>query len=382
MRFKRRYAQIVTHSAKAWFCSCRYFEMLNKVKEIYNKYTVLTEKLSDPNVLSDMEEWTRVSKERAEIAEIAEKYAVYLSVERDMDGAFSEAEKESGEMRELLLEEGYACKEKLASLHDELKLLLLPKDKNDERGCTIEIRAGAGGEEAALFAYVLYRMYQGYCEKKRFRWEIVDLNETELGGMKEAIVNVSGKGAYGRLKYESGVHRVQRVPETESQGRIHTSTATVAVLPEAEDLDVEIDEKDVRVDLFRSSGAGGQKVNKTETAIRLTHFPTGIVVTCQDERSQLKNKEKAYRVLRARLYDYYRGKQSSAEAENRKSMVGTGDRSERIRTYNFPQSRITDHRIGLSLHSMEEFLSGDLDEMSDALARADREAQLISGATE
>ena len=260
--------------------------------------------------------------------------------------------------------------------------MLLPKDKNDERGCTIEIRAGAGGEEAALFAYVLYRMYQGYCEKKRYRWEIVDLNETELGGMKEAIVNVSGRGAYGRLKYESGVHRVQRVPETESQGRIHTSTATVAVLPEAEELDVEIDEKDVRVDLFRSSGAGGQKVNKTETAIRLTHFPTGIVVTCQDERSQLKNKEKAYRVLRARLYDYYRGKQNSAEAENRKSMVGTGDRSERIRTYNFPQSRITDHRIGLSLHSMAEFLSGDLDEMSDALARADREAQLTSGDTE
>ena len=350
--------------------------MLNKVKEIYNKFTVLTEKLSDPNVLSDMEEWTRISKERAEIEEIAEKYAVYLSVEKDMDGAFSEAENESGEMRELLLEEGYACKEKLATLFDELKILLLPKDKNDERGCTIEIRAGAGGEEAALFAYVLYRMYQGYCEKKRFRWEIVDLNETELGGMKEAIVNVSGKGAYGRLKYESGVHRVQRVPETESQGRIHTSTATVAVLPEAEDLDVEIDEKDVRVDLFRSSGAGGQKVNKTETAIRLTHFPTGIVVTCQDERSQLKNKEKAYRVLRARLYDYYRGKQDSAEAESRKSMVGTGDRSERIRTYNFPQSRITDHRIGLSLHSMEEFLAGDLDEMSDALARADREAQL------
>ena len=353
--------------------------MLKKVKEIYDKYLALTEKLSDPSVLGDMDEWTRVSKERAEISEIAEKFAVYLSVKGEMDGAFAEAEGESGEMRELLLEEGYACKEKLAAIEGELKILLLPKDKNDERGCTIEIRAGAGGEEAALFAYVLYRMYQGYCEKKRFRWEIVDLSETELGGMKEAIVNVTGKGAYGRLKYESGVHRVQRVPETESQGRIHTSTATVAVLPEAEDLDVEIDEKDVRVDLFRSSGAGGQKVNKTETAIRLTHFPTGIVVTCQDERSQLKNKEKAYRVLRARLYDYYRTRQNSAEAQSRKSMVGTGDRSERIRTYNFPQSRITDHRIGLSLHSMEEFLSGELDEMSEALARADREAQLTSG---
>ena len=352
--------------------------MLNKVKEIANRFETLNERLASPEVINDMEEWKRLSKERAEIEEIAEKYAEYLTVEEEMNGAFQEAESESGEMKELLLEEGYSCKERLSALTDELKILLLPKDKNDERGCTIEIRAGAGGEEAALFAYVLYRMYQGYCDKKRFRWEIVDLNETELGGMKEAIINVTGKGAYGRLKYESGVHRVQRVPETESQGRIHTSTATVAVLPEAEDVEVEIDEKDVRVDLFRSSGAGGQKVNKTETAIRLTHFPTGIVVTCQDERSQLKNKEKAYRVLRARLYDYYQGKQNSAEAANRKSLVGTGDRSERIRTYNYPQSRITDHRIGLSLHSMENFLAGDLDEMSDALARADREAQLTS----
>jgi len=219
-------------------------------------------------------------------------------------------------------------------------------------------------------------MYMAYCERHRLGWDVVDLNETELGGVKEAIVNVNGKGAYRLLKYESGVHRVQRVPETESQGRIHTSTATVAVLPEAEEIDVEIAEKDVRVDLFRSSGAGGQKVNKTETAIRLTHFPTGIVVTCQDERSQLKNKDKAFRVLRARLYDYYNGRANADEAKNRKSLVGTGDRSERIRTYNFPQSRITDHRIGLSLHSMEAFLAGELDEMVESLARADREAQL------
>ena len=349
---------------------------MDKVKEIYEKYTLLTEKLSDPGVLSDMEEWTKLSKERAEIEEIALKYAAYLSAEREMDGAFSEAEKETGEMRELLLEEGHACKERLTALGEELKLLLLPKDKRDERGCTLELRAGTGGEEAALFAYDLYRMYQSYCETHRFKWEIVDLNETELGGMKEAIVNVSGKGAYGRLKYESGVHRVQRVPETESQGRIHTSAATVAVLPEAEDVEVEIDEKDVRVDLYRSSGAGGQKVNKTETAIRLTHFPTGIVVTCQDERSQLKNKEKAYRVLKARLYDYYRSRRDTAEAENRKSLVGSGDRSERIRTYNFPQSRVTDHRIGLSLHDLAGFLAGDLDGMIDALARADRERLL------
>lgn len=352
--------------------------MLEKVKEITKRYDELTELLSDGAVVADMERWTALSKERAAISEIAETYRDFVQTEEEMNAAFAEAEKENGEMKQLLLDEGYSLKAKLEETESALKLLLLPKDKNDDRGCTLEIRAGAGGEEAALFGAVLYRMYQGYCEKHRYGWEIVDLNETELGGMKEAIVNVSGKGAYGRLKYESGVHRVQRVPETESQGRIHTSTATVAVLPEAEDLEVEIDEKDVRVDLFRSSGAGGQKVNKTETAIRLTHFPTGIVVTCQDERSQLKNKEKAYRVLRARLYDYYNGQKNSAEAANRKSLVGTGDRSERIRTYNYPQSRITDHRIGLSLHDMEGFLSGDLDEMTDALARADREAQLVS----
>jgi peptide chain release factor 1 len=296
-----------------------------------------------------------------------------------MDDAFSEAEQEEDkELKQMLLDEGYACKQRLAQKTDELKILLLPKDKNDERNCTLEIRGGAGGEEAALFAYELYRMYMAYCEKHRFGWEVVDMNETELGGMKEVIVNITGKGAYKKLKYESGVHRVQRVPETESQGRVHTSTVTVAVLPEAEDVEVEIADKDIRVDLYRSSGAGGQKVNKTETAIRITHFPTGIVVTCQDERSQLKNKEKAFRVLRTRLYDYYNSRQSSAEAQNRKSLVGTGDRSERIRTYNFPQGRVTDHRIGLSLYSIDSFMMGDIDEMIEALALADREAQLSS----
>lgn len=353
--------------------------MLEKVKEIVERYDELTTQLSDGAVVADIERWTALSKERAAISEIAEKYRDFVRTEEEKNAALAEAERESGEMKQLLLDEGNALTSRLAELENELKLLLLPKDKNDDRGCTLEIRAGAGGEEAALFGAVLYRMYQGFCDSHRLRWEIVDLSETELGGMKEAIVNISGRGAYGRLKYESGVHRVQRVPETESQGRIHTSTATVAVLPEAEELDVEIDERDVRIDLFRSSGAGGQKVNKTETAIRLTHFPTGIVVTCQDERSQLKNKEKAYRVLRARLYDYYNGQKSSAEAANRKSLVGTGDRSERIRTYNYPQSRITDHRIGLSLHDMEGFLSGELDEMIDALARAEREAQLTNG---
>ncbi len=353
--------------------------MLERAAEIYEKYNFLSEKLSDPAVLGDLDEWTKLTRERADLEEIAQKYAGYLAVKRDMDGAFSEAERETGEMKDLLLEEGYACREKLDKIQEELKILLLPKDKNDERGCILEIRAGAGGEEAALFCGVLFRMYHAYCDRRKFRFEVVDLNETELGGIKEAIVNVTGKGAYGRLKFESGVHRVQRVPETESQGRIHTSTATVAVLPEAEDVDVKIDEKDIRVDLFRSSGAGGQKVNKTETAIRITHFPTGIVVTCQDERSQLKNKEKAFKVLKARLYDYYRTRQEQSTSADRRSMVGTGDRSERIRTYNFPQSRITDHRIGMSVHSMEDFLAGDLDEMIDALKIAFDERRVSEG---
>lgn len=356
--------------------------MFSRLDAIAARYEQLGELLSSPETLSDMENWRALSRERAELEPIAEAYSAYKKKKAERDEALAEAEKETGEMRELLLDEALTCKGALAEMEKTLKVLLLPKDKNDERGCTLEIRAGAGGEEAALFAYDLYRMYQSYCEKHRFSWEVVDLNETELGGMKEAIVNIDGKGAYARLKYESGVHRVQRVPETESQGRIHTSTVTVAVLPEAEEVDVKLDEKDVRVDLFRSSGAGGQKVNKTETAIRLTHFPTGIVVTCQDERSQLKNKEKAYRVLRSRLYDYYNSRAASAEAANRKSLVGTGDRSERIRTYNFPQSRITDHRIGLSLHSMEGFLAGELDEMIDALARADTERRLTQSADE
>lgn len=356
--------------------------MFSRLDAIAARYEQLGELLSSPETLSDMENWRAFSRERAELEPIAEAYSAYKKKKAERDEALAEAEKETGEMRELLLDEALTCKGALAEMEKTLKVLLLPKDKNDERGCTLEIRAGAGGEEAALFAYDLYRMYQSYCEKHRFSWEVVDLNETELGGMKEAIVNIDGKGAYARLKYESGVHRVQRVPETESQGRIHTSTVTVAVLPEAEEVDVKLDEKDVRVDLFRSSGAGGQKVNKTETAIRLTHFPTGIVVTCQDERSQLKNKEKAYRVLRSRLYDYYNSRAASAEAANRKSLVGTGDRSERIRTYNFPQSRITDHRIGLSLHSMEGFLAGDLDEMIDALARTDTERRLTQSADE
>ncbi len=355
--------------------------MLKRLKEIEKRYEEIGQYLSSGEALSDMETYTRLAKEQADLQEIVDCYRAYVRTEHEMHAALEEAEKESGEMKELLLGEHYALKEKLSELETQLKVLLLPKDKNDERNCTLEIRAGAGGEEAALFAYELYRMYMGYCEKHRLAFDVVNYNETELGGVKEAIVNITGKGAYKRLKYESGVHRVQRVPETESQGRIHTSTCTVAVLPEAEDVEVNIDEKDIRIDLYRSSGAGGQKVNKTETAIRLTHFPTGIVVTCQDERSQLKNKDKAFRVLKSRLYDYYNSRAVGAEAANRRSLVGTGDRSERIRTYNFPQSRITDHRIGLSLHDMEGFLSGDLDAMIDALARRETEMKL-AGETE
>ncbi len=353
--------------------------MFKRLQEIEKRYDEIGRLLASGEALSDMENFTRLAKEQAELEEIVACYRSYKKTKEEMDAALEEADKEKGEMRELLLKEHYDLKEELSREESQLKVLLLPKDKNDDRGCTLEIRAGAGGEEAALFAYELYRMYMGYCEKHRLVWDVVSLNETELGGVKEAIVNISGKGAYKRLKYESGVHRVQRVPETESQGRIHTSTCTVAVLPEAEEVDVEIDEKDIRVDLFRSSGAGGQKVNKTETAIRITHFPTGIVVTCQDERSQLKNKDKAFRVLRSRLYDHYSSRAAGAEAESRKSLVGTGDRSERIRTYNFPQSRITDHRIGLSLHDMEGFMSGELDEMIDALARRETEMKLSGG---
>ena len=352
-----------------------------KLLAIEKRYEELGELLSKAETVSDPALFKKLSKERSESEDIVFVWRDLCNVRSEFEAAKKEAENESGEMKELLLDECGILKERALALEAELRILLLPKDKNDERGCVLEIRAGAGGEEAALFGRVLYRMYENYCLSKRFRFEIVDLNETELGGVKEAVVNVSGRGAYARLKYESGVHRVQRVPETESQGRIHTSTATVAVLPEAEEFDAEIKDEDIRIDVFRSSGAGGQKVNKTETAIRITHFPTGIVVSCQDERSQLKNKDKAMKVLKTRLYDHYRMRADSAEAANRKSLVGTGDRSERIRTYNYPQGRITDHRIGLSLFSMEAFLGGELDEMVDALARADREAQLAGGET-
>ncbi len=351
--------------------------MIEKLKDIYARYEELSEKMSDPAVISDTAEWTKIAKAQSELAETAQKYAEYAEVERRKAQAEDAIKTEPDlEMRELFYTEIEDCKQKLSALTEELKVLLLPKDKNDDRNCIIEIRGGAGGEEAALFAYELYRMYLNYCERHRLKVELVDINETELGGIKEVVFNVAGKDAYKQLKFESGVHRVQRVPETESQGRVHTSTVTVAVLPEAEDVEVEIRDEDIRVDVYRSSGAGGQKVNKTETAIRITHFPTGLVVTCQDERSQLKNKDKAFKVLRSRLYDYYNSQNQSAYDEHRKSLVGRGDRSERIRTYNFPQGRVTDHRIGLSLYNLTEFVMGDIGEMIEALTIADREARL------
>lgn len=354
-------------------------KFLEKLQDIYNRYCELSEKLSDSEIISNPEQWTKIAKDQAEIAEIAQKYEQYQSVMDRLKKADEGIRFETDpEMRELFMTEIEECSAQAEKLKEELKIALLPKDKNDDRNCIVEIRGGAGGDEAALFAAELYRMYLSYCEKHKLKVEIVDLSETELGGVKEVVFNVTGKGAYKQLKFESGVHRVQRVPETESQGRVHTSTATVAVLPEAEDVEVEIRDEDIRVDVYRSSGAGGQKVNKTETAIRITHFPTGIVVTCQDERSQLKNKDKAFKVLRSRLYDYYNSQNRSAYDEHRKSLVGRGDRSERIRTYNFPQGRVTDHRIGLSLFSIETFMMGDIDEMIEALTVAERENQLTA----
>lgn len=356
--------------------------MLSKLEGILLRYENLNELIADPKVLSNMDEWKKYAKERADMEETVEKYKEYKKIADDKASAEELIKSETDpDMKAMLEDEIYDCKHRMEEVVEELKILLIPKDPNDDKNVILEIRAGAGGEEAALFAYELYRMYVKYAEKNRWKTEEIDSNNTELGGVKEVTFSVSGKSVYAKLKFESGVHRVQRVPETESQGRIHTSTATVAVLPEPEDVEVNIEDKDLIIETCRSSGAGGQHINKTESCIRMVHIPTGIVVNCQDERSQTKNREKAMKVMKSRVFDYYNSKYQSEYSENRRSQVGTGDRSERIRTYNFPQGRVTDHRINKTMYSLEEFIMGDIDEMVEALRIADREAKL-SGESE
>jgi len=354
--------------------------MLTKLAEIEKKYEKLEENLSDPAIISNIETYTATMKEYKSLEDVVAKYREYKAAEQ----SFKEAEelmKESDdqEMKELAAEEYSTAKEDMERFTEELRFLLLPKDPNDDKNVIIEIRQGAGGEEAALFASVLYRMYTMFAEASGFKSELVNLNETELGGFKEVSFMIEGKGAYSRFKFESGVHRVQRVPETESQGRIHTSTATVAVLPEAEDVEFELNMDELEITRHRSTGAGGQHVNKTESAIRIIHIPTGIVVDCQDERSQIKNKDKALKIMKSRLYDMEQRKKAESLSSERQSQIGTGDRSERIRTYNYPQGRVTDHRIGMTLYSLENFLNGKIDEMVDALITADRAERLKAG---
>ncbi len=353
--------------------------MLEKLQNIKNRYDEVSSKLMSPEVLNDNKEYVKLAKEQKNLEPIVEKYNEYKKVTDDLKDAESMLELETGEMKEFLEAEIMESKEKISKLDEEIKILLLPKDENDDKNVIIEIRSGAGGDEAALFGAEIMRMYMKYAERKRFKVEIYELNDTELGGVKEATFKISGNGVYSRFKFESGVHRVQRVPDTETQGRVHTSTITVAVLPEAQDVDVQLDEKDLKIDTCRSSGAGGQHINKTESAIRVTHIPTGIVVFCQDQRSQIQNKETALSILKTKLYDKYKTEQDEKYAQNRRTQIGTGDRSERIRTYNYPQGRLTDHRINYTVYALTEFLNGDMDELIDALTIADQKAKLEKG---
>lgn len=351
--------------------------MFDKLDDILMRLEEVLNQLSEPDVAADAAKFQKLMKEQAELQPIADAYKDYKTQKQTIEESLMLLEEESDEeMREMLKEELSDAKKRVEELEQELKVLLLPKDPNDEKNVILEIRAGAGGDEAALFAAEVYRMYVHYAESRRWKVEMISLNENGIGGFKECVCMITGQGAYSRLKYESGVHRVQRVPETESGGRIHTSTITVAIMPEAEEVDVELDMNDCKFDVFRASGNGGQCVNTTDSAVRLTHIPTGIVISCQDEKSQLKNKDKALKVLRARLYEMELAKQHDAEAEARKSQVGTGDRSEKIRTYNFPQGRVTDHRIKLTLHKLDTILNGDLDEIIDSLIAADQTAKL------
>lgn len=351
--------------------------MFDRLEDLLIRYEEVMGELQEPDVANDPERFKRLMKEQSDLAPIVAAYKEYKQCRQNVEESLAILDEESDEeMRELAKEEMNDSKARIEELERELKILLLPKDPNDDKNVIVEIRAGAGGDEAALFAAEIYRMYAHYAETRRWKTEMISLNENGIGGFKECVFMISGQGAFSRLKYESGVHRVQRVPETESGGRIHTSTITVAIMPEAEEVDVDLDMNDCKFDVFRASGNGGQCVNTTDSAVRLTHIPTGIVISCQDEKSQLKNKDKALKVLRARLYELELAKQHDAEAEARKSQVGTGDRSEKIRTYNFPQGRVTDHRIKLTLHKLDSVLGGDLDEVIDSLIAADQSAKL------
>jgi peptide chain release factor 1 len=353
--------------------------MFQKLDQVENRYQELETLLADPKVLGNPKEMQKLGRERAELSHLVETYRAYKKVQEGIQDSQELLQESDEEMKELAKAELQTLKERLANIEEELKILLLPKDPRDEKNVFLEIRAGTGGEEAALFAADLFRMYAKYAEKRRWRVDVVSQNPTGLGGFKEIIALVEGKGVYSQLKYESGVHRVQRVPVTEASGRIHTSAVTVAVLPEADEVEVEINPNDLRIDVFRSSGPGGQSVNTTDSAVRVTHLPTGMVVTCQDEKSQHKNKAKAIKVLRARLLDKLMEEQQSEISEERKSQVGSGDRSERLRTYNFPQNRVTDHRIGLTLYHLDRVLEGDLDELSNGLSAHFRAEALKSG---
>lgn len=351
--------------------------MFDKLDTIIERLQVVLEELSDPDIVNNQTKYRQLMKEQNELAPIAEKYTEYKKAKQTVEDSLELLEIETDEdMREMAKEELNDAKKQIEQLENELKILLLPKDPNDEKNVIVEIRAGAGGDEAALFAAEVYRMYKNYAEGRRWKVEMMSLNENGIGGFKEAIFMISGTGVYSRFKYESGVHRVQRVPATESGGRIHTSTITVAIMPEAEEVDFQLDMNDCKFDVFRASGNGGQCVNTTDSAVRLTHIPSGIVISCQDEKSQLKNKEKALKILRSRLYELELQKAHDAEAEARRSQVGTGDRSEKIRTYNFPQGRVTDHRIKLTLHKLDSIMNGDLDEVIDSLIAADQTAKL------